>query len=81
MKRKQVGDTPTCFFARDNQSFAYTVIKEAEYMCRRTILIGSAMIAAGIGVLLSVLFDSVFLRVLIGFALAAAGFLFISSRR
>ncbi len=50
-------------------------------MCRRTILIGSAMIAAGIGVLLSVLFDSVFLRVLIGFALAAAGFLFISSRR
>lgn len=50
-------------------------------MCRRTILIGSALIAAGAAILLSILFDGVFLRVLIGLVLVVAGFLFLNGRR
>jgi len=50
-------------------------------MCRRTMLVGIAFIAAGVGVLLSLLFDGVFFRALIGLALVAAGFLFMNSRR
>ncbi len=50
-------------------------------MCRRTMLLGSALIAAGAGLLLSVLFEGIFLRVLIGLVLVAAGFLLSTGNR
>lgn len=44
-------------------------------MCRRNVVLGAALIAGGIGFLLSLLFGSAFLKVLIGAILVVVGFL------
>lgn len=49
-------------------------------MCRRTILVGAAVAAVGVGLVVSCLIDAVLLRILIGSALVGAG-LILSNRR
>lgn len=42
-------------------------------MCRRNFVLGAALLAGGAGFLLSLLFGSDFVRVVVGVALAAVG--------
>lgn len=49
-------------------------------MCRRTVLVGAAAAAVGIGLVLSCVMESVLLRILIGAALICAGFVVINRR-
>ena len=68
------------FFAPDKSYSAYSCIKEEDHMCRRTILVGAAVAAVGVGLIVSCLIDAVLLRILIGAALVGAG-LILSNRR
>lgn len=68
------------FFAPDKDHAAYSCKKEEDHMCRRTVLIGAAVAAVGVGLVVSCLIDAVLLRILIGAALIAAGLILINRR-
>ena len=47
-------------------------------MCRKNMLLGVALLAAGVGVLVSLLFSSVFVNILLAAGLIAAGCLLLN---
>ncbi len=55
--------------------------REAIFMCRRTTMIGGALAALGLGLLLSMLIPRSFWTILLGAALIVLGFFLSESKR